>query len=44
MRLFVVVSAGEFFLLRLFLLIFGSFEILRHRYRSFWRFRFPFRF
>lgn len=28
MRLFVVVSAGEFFLLLLFPLIFGSFEVL----------------
>ena len=32
------------FLLRLFPLLFGSFEILHYRYWSFWRFRFPFRF
>ena len=44
MRLFVVVSAGEFFLLRFFPLIFGSFEILHYGYGNFWRFRFPFLF
>ena len=43
MRLFVVVSADEFFLLRLFPLIFGSFEVLHsNRYRGVWRFLFLF--
>ena len=42
MHLYVIVSAGEFFLLRLFPLIFGSFEILHYWYQSFERFRFPF--
>ena len=42
MCLFVVVSADECFLLRLFPLIFGAFEILHYQYQSFWRFCFPF--